>query len=287
MPDFPVVDSHVHLWDPQKFRVSWLDDIKILNQPYQLPDYFEHTREVTVKAFVFMEVDLAPHYTFLEAWTIAALAQQEPRLAGIVPNAPLEYGSRARGYLEALSALGPKIKGVRRLLQEERDPAFCLRPDFVTGVQLLPEFGFSFDICIKHYQLPGVIELVKRCPQNSFILDHIAKPAIKSGELDPWRAQLAKLAALPNVVCKISGLVTEADHLNWTEAELEPYVAHVLEVFGEDRIMFGSDWPVVLLASSYLRWFEALDKFTQGLSGEAKRKFWADNATRYYRLETV
>jgi L-fuconolactonase len=290
MPEFPIVDSHVHLWNPEHFRISWLDDFEILNRPYQLSDYWEHTRQVGVQAFVFVEVDLAPHYTFLEARTIrtiAALAEQAPRLSGIVPHAPLEYGTRVRGYLDALAALGPKIKGVRRLLQQESDPEYCLRPDFVAGVQMLPEFGFSFDICIKHYQLPGVIELVKRCPQNSFILDHIAKPDIKSGELDPWRAQIAELAALPNVVCKISGLVTEADHQNWTEAELEPYVARVLEVFGEDRVMFGSDWPVVLLASSYQRWFEAIDKFTQDLSAEAKRKFWAGNATRYYRLETV
>src|SRR5690348_4188516 len=114
MPDFPVVDAHIHLWDNQNFRVSWLDGIEILNRPYQVPDYSEHTKNVSVKAFVFIEVDLEPHYAFLEAKAMVALAEKEPRLAGIVPHAPLQYGTRVRGYLDALAELGPRIKGVRR-----------------------------------------------------------------------------------------------------------------------------------------------------------------------------
>lgn len=284
MVGFPVVDAHVHLWNPQRFQINWLANNVRLNRPYQLTDYFEHSREASVQAFVYVEVDVASHYTLLEAQSIAALAQSEPRLAGIVAAAPLEYGLQVRAYLEALSTFGPSIKGVRRLLQDESDPNFCLQPAFVAGVQMLNEFGWSFDICIKHYQLPGVIELVKRCSENNFILDHIAKPDIKNGVLDPWRAHMRELAAQPNVVCKISGLVTEADPENWTEADLKPYVDHVLEVFGEDRVLFGSDWPVALLASDYIRWIETLDRLTSSLSAEARRKLWAGNATRYYRL---
>jgi L-fuconolactonase len=181
--------------------------------------------------------------------------------------------------------MSPRIKGVRRLLQGESDPNFALNDDFARGVQLLPEYGFSFDICIKHHQLPGIIKLVQRCPNTSFILDHIAKPDIKNGLLDPWRGQMRELASLPNVVCKVSGVVTEADHQNWTSNDLSAYVLHVLDVFGPDRVVFGGDWPVVLHASSYVRWVEALDALTSHLTLEEQRKLWAENARNFYRLD--
>jgi L-fuconolactonase len=212
------------------------------------------------------------------------LAQEDPRLAGIVAWAPLEDGEQARSFLAALAAIGPRLKGVRRIVQSEPDPAFCLRPGFVRGAQLLPEYGFSCDICIYHHQLASTVELVRRCPATSFILDHAGKPNIREHALDPWREQLRQLALLPNVMCKVSGLVTEADHAGWTPDDLAPYVAHVLEVFGEDRVVFGGDWPVVLQAASYRRWVETLDALTAHLSAEAKRKLWAENARRFYRL---
>ncbi len=149
---------------------------------------------------------------------------------------------------------------------------------------MLQEFDLSFDLCIYHHQLAPAIELVRQCLMTQFILDHIAKPDIKHGTLDPWREQMRELATLPNVVCKISGLVTEANTQHWTIADLAPYVLHVLEVFGEDRVLFGGDWPVVLMASSYARWVETLDTITAHLPSHARRKLWAENARRYYRL---
>jgi len=284
MPDFPIIDAHLHLWDPQRFRMSWLDGNDTLDRPIGLEQYREQTQGIAVEAMVYVEVDVEPHYTLLEAQWVEAFTRDEPRLRGIVAAAPLEYGERARAYLEALVAIGPHIKGVRRLLQGESDPAYCLRPDFVRGVRMLPEFGLSFDICIYHHQLAAVVELVRQCPETSFILDHIAKPDIKNGLLDPWRDQMRALAALPNVVCKVSGMVTEADQQRWTTDDLAPYVAHVLTVFGEDRVVFGGDWPVVLLASSYARWVETLDTLTAHLSPSARHKLWAENARRFYRL---
>jgi len=189
-----------------------------------------------------------------------------------------------RAYLEQLVALGPIVKGVRRITQGEADPEFCARADFVRGVQILPEFGLSFDACIVHHQLPGLIELVRQCPETSFVLDHLGKPAIRDGLLDPWRAQIEQLAGLPNVVCKLSGAVTEANHARWGVEDLKPYVMHALDVFGEERVLFGGDWPVVLKASSYERWVEALDELTAGIADNARRKLWADNARRVYRL---
>jgi L-fuconolactonase len=287
MPDFPIIDTHVHLWDPRRFRIPWLDGVPQINQTYALKEYAEHTQGVTIEAMVYLEVDVAPSYRLLEAQWVNALADEEPRLRAIVPSAPLEDGDCARSYLEALKALGPRVKGVRRLLQAEPDDAFALRPDFVRGVRALADYDFSFDICIFHRQLPAVIELVRCCPEVRFILDHLGKPDIKAGLRDPWQAHIRALAALPNVVCKISGMVTEADHARWTVDDLRPYFETVYDAFGPDRVMFGGDWPVVLLASSYKRWVETVDALTQGLSEDDRRKLWAENAKRVYRLFDV
>lgn len=284
MPDFPIIDAHLHLWDPAHFRMSWLDNNPVLERRYNLAEYREHTKNIAIEAMVYLQTEVETPYAFLEAQWVVERAKIEPRLQGIVPWAPLEYGERARAFLAALKQLDPRIKGVRRIIQFEPDLAFCLQPDFIRGVQILPEYGFSFDICIDYRHLTNTITLVRQCPHTSFILDHSGKPNIKEHMLDPWREQMQELAAFPNVMCKVSGLVTEADHAHWSPADLAPYVAHVLAAFGEDRVAFGGDWPVVLEASSYARWVETLDTLTAQLSPQAKRKLWAENARRFYRL---
>ena len=285
MPDFPIVDAHVHLWDPERFPLEWLAGVDALDRRFGPEEYWAQTRGVEIEAFVYVEVDIAKEYSYLEAREAEAYARAEPRLRGIVAFAPVEYGDRVRPFLEALVEIGPRIKGVRRLLQGESDPAFCLRPGFVRGVELVAEFGLSFDVCVYHHQLPAVVELVRRLPKADFVLDHVGKPDIRHHQLDPWRERIVELAALPNVVCKVSGLVTEADHRGWTADDLAPYVAHVLQAFGDDRVLFGSDWPVATLASSYVRWVETLDALTRDLSPDVRRKLWAENARRVYRLD--
>lgn len=285
MPDFPIVDSHVHLWDPERYEIPWLGGEPTLDRRFGPDEYRAQTRGIDVEAFVYVEVDIAKEYAFLEVRRAEAYAAEEPRLRGIVASAPLEYGERVRPFLEALVGVGPRVKGVRRLLQGEADPAFCLRPGFVRGVELLAEFGLSFDACVYHHQMPAVVELARRAPAVPFVLDHVGKPDIRHGLLDPWRDHIAQLAALPNAVCKVSGLVTEADHAAWTADDLAPYVGHVLATFGEDRVLFGSDWPVATLASTYPRWVETLDGLTAELPDAARRKLWADNARRVYRLD--
>lgn len=284
MPAYEIVDAHVHLWNPQQFRLAWLDHEPALNKPFGLSDYPPQSAGSAITGVVYVEVNVASHQTLLEAQWVADQAAHDARLQGIVAAAPVEYGEQVRSHLAALQTTSPLIKGIRRNLQDEIDPSFCLQPDFVYGVQLLATYGFSFDLCIRHWQLPTVIELVRRCPDTLFILDHLGKPAIKEHNLGPWRDHLAQLAALPNAWCKVSGLVTEADLQRWTPEDLAPYIAHTLAVFGEDRVVFGGDWPVLLLASSYDHWIETLDALTKHLSPEAKRKLWADNARRFYRL---
>jgi L-fuconolactonase len=284
MPDFPIVDSHVHLWDPSHFRMEWLDANAKLNKLFGLQEYRDATAGIQVAAMVYLEVDLAPEYKLLEAAWAADRAQEDDRLKAVIASAPMEYGDQVRAFLEALVAVSPRVKGVRRLLQGEADPAYCLQPRFLRGVELLAEFGLSFDICVYHPQLASAIEMVRRTPGTSFILDHIAKPNIRGHQLEPWRSQIEELAALPNVVCKISGVVTEADLENWTIDDVAPYVEHCLKTFGEDRVVYGGDWPVVLNGASYKRWVETLDTLTASLSPTAKRKLWHDNARHFYRL---
>jgi L-fuconolactonase len=285
MPTVPVVDAHLHLWDPTRFRMTWLDGNPTLDRPYGLADYDAATAGTDVAAMVYLQVEVEPAYALLEARWVEALADRDPRLRGTVAWAPLEHGDRARSFIDDLVGSCPRLKGIRRLLQSEPDPEFCLRPDFVRGVQMLPEYGLSFDICIYARQMPGVIDLVRRCPDTSFVLDHLGKPDIRAGAYEPWASQVAELAAFPNVVCKISGATTEADPARWTADDLAPFVHRALEVFGEDRVLFGGDWPVVLMAGSWRRWVDALDAITSGMTDGARRKLWAENARRVYRLD--
>jgi L-fuconolactonase len=281
----PIIDAHVHIWNPDLFKMPWLSDIPALNRPYDLQEYREQTEGIPIARMVYVEVGVDPQQALREAHHVVELAREEPCLQAVVASAPVEQGAAVREHLEALVALSPLVKGVRRNIQDEVEPDFCLRPGFVEGVRLLAEYGLSFDLCIRHWQLRSVVELVRLCPDTIFILDHLGKPDIKQRSLEPWQSKLRALAALPNVACKISGLVTEADHVTWQPADLEPFVQVVLESFGNERVLFGSDWPVALLASSYRRWYQSLQALTTHLPLAARRKLWAENAQRLYGIK--
>ena len=284
MPDFAFIDTHVHLWQRGPLQRSWLAGNATLDQDYGLTEFTQATSTQTVEAFVFVETDVEPTQALAEASWVVDLAQEDKRLQGIVAAAPLELGSGATQHLQALTALSPLIKGVRRNVQGET-LRFCHTPTFIEGVQLLADYNYSFDLCIRHEQLPEVTQLVEQCPQVRFILDHLGKPAIARGEREPWRKQLSELARLPNVACKISGVVTEANHQSWQTDDIKPYILDALDAFGEERVLFGSDWPVMGLASSYTRWVETLDALTAELPTTAREKLWRANARRWYRLE--
>ncbi len=280
---FPIVDTHVHVWDTNVLRYPWLDTNELLNRPYLLADYDRACGPVQVERMVFLqcEVDFAQFKE--EADWVESLAQGEPRLQGIVPWAPLEKGDAARADLERLAA-NPRVKGIRRIIQFEPDLEFCLRPDFVRGVNALPDYNLSFDICIDRRHMVNTIQMVRQCPNVQFIMDHIAKPNIRAGELDPWRAHLKTFAEFPNVWCKMSGVITEADFKTWTKEEVKPYIDHVIDCFGFDRILFGGDWPVASQAVSYPGWVETLLWALDGASETELRKLFHDNAVAFYRL---
>ena len=283
MPDYPIVDSHVHLLEPKRFGYAWTRNAPSLNRQV-LPEHLtKAAAPVKVDQFVFVEVDVDFPQHLVEAEWIAGLAASDPRLTGMVAALPLERGKGVEAELDKLREHGI-LRGIRRLIQNQPDLEFCVRPQFIEGLKLLAAHDLVFDICILHHQMPNVIKMVRQCPELRFVLDHIGKPGIKAGIFDPWRQHLKELAAMPNVHCKISGVTTEADHKNWTREQLKPYIAHAIESFGFDRIMYGGDWHVSELAGTYPQWIEILDWVVDGATPAEKRKLFRDNAIRFYRL---
>jgi L-fuconolactonase len=283
MEKFPIVDTHVHLWHPEQLRYPWLTEVLVLNRPYLLKDYNAASGELDIESIVFVQCDTHPDDGLKEtAWVTSLATTVEPRIQGIVAWAPLEEGEQVAPFVEKL-AENPLVKGIRRLIQSE-SVDFCIQPDFVSGVKTLSRYGLSFDICIFHPQLANAIRLVEQCPHVQFILDHIGKPDIKNQHFDPWKQEIQTLAGFPNVHCKISGLVTEANLEAWTPDDLQPYIEHVIACFGFDRVIYGSDWPVSTQASDYPRWVQTLREAVSGCSSEELGNLFRNNAIRFYRL---
>lgn len=284
MPDFPIIDSHVHLLDPAEFGYAWTKNAPSLKRRALPDDFISAAGPVKVDRFVFVEVDVDYPQHIAEAAWVAGLAKSDKRLAGMVAALPLERGKAIEAELDQLCR-HKLLRAVRRLIQNQPDPDFCIKPDFIAGLKLLAPYDLAFDICVLHHQMPNVIKMVQQCPEVRFVLDHIGKPGIKAGIFDPWRQHLRELAAMPNVSCKISGVTTEADHASWTRDELKPYIAYTIDTFGFDRVMYGGDWHVMELAGSYPQWVEIVDWVVEGASSEEKRKLYRDNAISFYRLD--
>ncbi len=283
MPNFPLVDTHVHLWDPGRLSYPWLAKCPAINKLHLPADYDVACGDVVVEQMVFLQCECHPAQFQHETQWVSQLAERDPRIRGIVSKAPLDNGPAVRGELDQL-VQNPLVKGVRRVIESEPDLGFCLQSDFIAGVQLLAEFDFSFDICISHVQMANTIKMVSKCPGVRFILDHIGKPDIKNHLLDPWRDEMRELALMENVHCKISGLATEADHDDWTAEDLRPYIDHAIDCFGFGRVMYGGDWPVATLATGYPRWVQTLDDAVADASPVERRQLFHDNAIAFYRL---
>lgn len=283
MPDFPIIDSHIHFWDTGRLRYPWLATVPKIDRPFGLEDYRAATAGLEVEAMVFVQAEAAPEQGLAEADWVAGLARQDTRIRALVAWAPLDRGRRAAAHLGALGR-HVILRGIRQNIQAQPDLDFCLRPDFIEGVRMLADFGLSFDICVDHRHMENAVRLAEKAHAVPMVLDHIGKPAIRDGALDPWRRHLRALAAMPHVWCKLSGVATEADHDRWTDAHLRPFIDEAVEAFGPDRLMFGGDWPVVILAASYRRWIGVLDDALGSLSPADRHKIWRDNAARFYRL---
>ena len=285
---FSLVDAHIHLWDLSEFPVPWIAGNAILNKSYVLQDYKDQSAGLGIGAIVYVQAAVANEYSLLEADYIADLAANDPLVTGMVAYAPLEYGEQARVYLDSLMTRGSVVKGIRRGLPDPTDSTFDMNR-FIQGIQILPEYGLSFDILGKGTpHMDMAIRIAQQAPGTSLIIDHLLKPFIKERQLEPWRAKMTQLASFPNVSTKISGIATEADLMNWSTEDLKPYVDHALSAFGEDRVVFGGDWPPILTANStYARWVQTLDELTSGMGAAGQRKLFGDNARSFYRLSAA
>jgi L-fuconolactonase len=276
-----ILDAHVHFWDPAARHHDWLADEPALQRRFGPEDLDGGHHELS--GAVVVQADCRDDEALDEVRWFATLAAEHPVVLGVVAYAPVHLGAAARGAVEAVAA-EPLVVGVRRLLQGE--PLALLRsPELLDGVGLLEDAGLPFDVCVTHEQLPAVAGLVAACPRVSFVLDHLGKPPAASGALDPWRADLARVAEHPNVVCKLSGLTTEAGP-DWTETGLRPYLDHALDVFGPGRCLVGSDWPVASLATTVERWFDLVLAALDGCTDGERAAVLHGNASAVYRLPT-
>lgn len=277
-----IVDAHVHFWDPSVLDYPWLDGLPPLDRPFLPAAYASAVSGIPVDAMILVEANCLPQQALAEAAFFEQLATADSRVAGIVAYASLTESNELDRTLDALTAR-PTVRGIRHNIQGEPS-GFCTQPSFVEGVRKVASSGLTFDLCATHDQLREVLELVRLCPDTRFVLDHCGKPAIRDRLLDPWRADIADLAECANVWCKLSGLVTEASLTEWREADFVPYASHVVERFGTERVMYGSDWPVLTLAAGYAAWFGFTEWFTRGWSDDERRGFYRDNAHRVYAL---
>jgi predicted TIM-barrel fold metal-dependent hydrolase len=277
-----IVDAHQHLWDLDLFRYSWLDPLPVLNRSFRMSDYVAAADGLNVVKSVHMEADVDEPYLLHETRHLLALADQSDNLLeGIVAGCRPE-SKDFKSYIGKIAG-HPKLKGVRRVLHTQPDDVGA-RPTFMQNVAALADYGLSFDICVLARQLPVAINLISKCPDVVFILDHCGVPKVKEHNLDPWRSHITEIAKLPNVSCKISGLVAYADPQKWTAENLRPFVDYVIANFGWDRVLFGSDWPVCTLSASYREWVQALLAITEPAGEVQQRKLFHDNALRVYRL---
>ena len=277
-----VIDAHHHFWVYSAQEYGWIDDqMALLRRDFLPPDLEPAIRAADVDAVISVQA----RQSLDETRWLLGLADRHPLVAGVVGWIPL-VSPTARAALQQLTA-HRKLKGVRHVLQGETDPDYMLRADFDAGVRLLREYDLAYDILIFEWQLPQTIQFVDRHPDQVFVVDHVAKPQIRLAQIEPWRSRMRELSRRENVFCKLSGMVTEAAYGAWTVAQLLPYATTVLEAFGPARVMFGSDWPVCLVAVTYRRWAQIVRDFVAGLTRAEQAAVLGETARRAYRLDSA
>jgi L-fuconolactonase len=279
-----IIDSHNHLWDTRRLHYKLFDTIPALNRPFLPTEYQQVAASLGISSSICVEAASAGADGMAEAAWLLEQAQHNPFIAGVVVWVPLEQPNLA-DYLNQLLLLdkGHHIVGVRRSFEFEA-PDFPSRPNVIAGIKTVAQFGLPVDLVLFYPSMQATIESVRKCPEAHFVLDHLGKPAIRSKGWQPWANQIEELASLDNVVCKVSGLSTEADHMAWRPADLMPYIHHAIRCFGWKRLLFGSDWPVCDLAGGNTPWLETLQRLLSDVPAHEQQLFWAENARRVYRL---
>lgn len=273
------IDSHQHFWIFDPVRDSWIDEsMQRIQRDFLPEDLFQVLEKNQFEGCVAVQADQTETQTHF----LLNLAKQNDFIKGVVGWVDL-LDKNISERLEFFSN-EKKLKGFRHVVQGEADD-FMLRPDFRNGIEALKAFDYTYDILIFHRQLPAAIDLANRFPNQAFVLDHIAKPDIKSGDIQSWKKNIAELAKAENVMCKISGMVTEANWKTWTADDLKPYLDVVFENFTPNRLLFGSDWPVCLVASEYDLVVKTLEDYMGQLPIEQQEMIWSGNAKKFYKLD--
>lgn len=273
------IDSHQHFWQYEPVKDAWItDEMKILQRDFMPEDLQPLLQQQDFDGCIAVQADQSEHETFF----LLELAEKFSFIKGVVGWVDL-CAANITDRLEYFSTF-PLLKGFRHIVQAEPQDDFLLRKDFCRGISLLQQFDLTYDILIHPRHLQYANEFVRRFPNQPFVIDHLAKPFIRQGIFEDWKQQMQLIAQNPNVSCKLSGLVTEADWQNWKPDDFKIYIEVVLESFDADRVMFGSDWPVCLLAASYVQVCELIEQHTTHLSSNEKQKLWGLNAQRFYHL---
>jgi L-fuconolactonase len=276
------IDSHQHFWRYDAVRDAWItDSMAVLKRDF-LPEHLAPELAANgVDASIAVQTDQSESETMY----LLGLAEKNTRIAGVVGWVDL----RSPGLEQRLEHYSrfPKLRGFRHIAQSEPDDRFLVQEQFVAGVAQVRKFGFTYDILIYPKQLPSAIELAARLPEQPFVVDHLAKPEIKDAKTAPWAAQMKEIAENKNVFCKLSGLVTEADWRHWRADDFKPYLDVVFDAFGTDRLMFGSDWPVCLLAATYRQVKQLIADYVKSFSASDQQNIFGGNAARFYGLKAT
>ncbi|KYG83741.1 amidohydrolase family protein [Roseivirga echinicomitans] len=273
------IDAHQHFWQYNPVRDSWIDNsMSVLMRDFLPSELKEEMDNNGIDGCITVQADQSEEETNF----LLQLAQSNSFIKGVVGWIDL----RAANAEDRLAhfATNEKLKGLRHIVQAEPDEHFMLQNDFKRGISFLSKYRLTYDILIFPKHLGTALELVKQFPEQPFVIDHLAKPQIKEQVFSPWKEQIQALAKAPNVFCKVSGLVTEANWHNWKMEDIRPYLDIAFEAFGTDRLMFGSDWPVCKLAGNYTTTCVLMEEYLKDFSEVDKAKFWGINAAKFYTL---
>jgi L-fuconolactonase len=277
-----VIDAHQHFCRFNPVRDAWItDEMAAIRRDFLPEDLVPVLDACGVDATIAVQADQSE----AETEFLLGLAEGNGRIAGVVGWVDLRSRDIER-RLEHFSKF-KKLRGVRHVAQAEPDDRFLVRPEFLRGVEKLQEFGLTYDVLIYPRQLPAAIELVGKLPDQKFVVDHLAKPEIKAKKIEPWASHMRELAANPNVYCKLSGMVTEADWKCWKPEDFEPYLDLVFDAFGPQRLIFGSDWPVCLVAATYGQVKNVVETYVDRDAPSAKSAIFGENVKRFYQIQSL
>ncbi|WP_116769631.1 amidohydrolase family protein [Maribacter litoralis] len=273
------IDAHQHFWQYEPQKHAWIDDdMAVIRRDFMPRDLFTELKVNEIDGCVAVQAD----QTIEETNFLIDLASENDFIKGVVGWVDFRASTIEKDLEKFCN--NTIVKGFRHVVQGEPDPNFLLRKPFLNGIKQLEQYGYTYDILIFPHQLGATLEFVKQFPNQKFVIDHIAKPYIKDGFYDGWATLMKEIASHENVYCKLSGMITEADYNNWKPVDIKKYLDLVLASFGADRCLFGSDWPVCLVAGSYAQVKELITKYITDFSTDEKAKIMGNNAVEFYNL---